>query len=79
VTARQPTNPVRIGRKAQTGSTARAFGCANHTAAQATARGATSSPYATGVGAAFRFSGPTATLDPFKPDTLLYSSIGSGG
>jgi 5'-nucleotidase len=49
-----------------------AFANANHTAAQATARGATSSPYATGVGAAFRFSGPTASFDPFKPDTLLY-------
>jgi 5'-nucleotidase len=49
-----------------------AFANAHHTAAQATASGATSSPYATGVGAAFRFHGPTATFDPFKPDTLLY-------
>jgi 5'-nucleotidase len=49
-----------------------AFANARHTAAQATAGGAISSPYATGVGAAFRFSGPTAAFDPFKPDTLLY-------
>lgn len=48
------------------------FANIHHTAASATAGGATSSSYATGVGAAFRFSGPTATFDPRRPDTLLY-------
>jgi 5'-nucleotidase len=44
----------------------------HHTAAQATADGATSSPYVAGVGAAFRFSDATTTFDPTRPDTLLY-------
>jgi 5'-nucleotidase len=44
----------------------------HHTASRATADGATSSPYVTGVGAPFRFRGATATFDPIRPDTLLY-------
>jgi 5'-nucleotidase len=49
---------------------------AHHTAAAATADGATSSPYVAGVGAPFRLTGPTAAFDPQKPDTLLYDGIG---
>ncbi len=48
------------------------------TAGQATSAGATSSAYQTGVGAAFRFSGPTATFNAGQPDTLLYDGTGSG-
>lgn len=54
------------------------FAEAHFTAGQATAGGATSSAYQTGVGAAFRFSGPTATFNPAQPDTLLYDGTGSG-
>jgi 5'-nucleotidase len=38
----------------------------------ATADGATSSPYVTGLGAAYRFAPPPATFNPTAPDTLLY-------
>jgi 5'-nucleotidase len=44
----------------------------HHTASRAMADGATSSPYVTGVGAPFRFSGATTRFDPNRPDTLLY-------
>lgn len=48
---------------------------AHHTAAAATAAGAVSSAYVAGVGAAFRFGGPTASFDPLAPDTLLYDGV----
>lgn len=48
------------------------------TAGQATAAGAVSSAYAPGVGAAFRFSGPTSSFDFAHPDTLLYDGIAAG-
>jgi 5'-nucleotidase len=41
-------------------------------ASDAIAAGATGTPYVAGDGAAFALSGPTATFDPSKPDTLLY-------
>lgn len=47
------------------------------TAGAATAAGATSSAYGAGVGAAFRFSGPTNGFDFARPDTLLYDGTGS--
>jgi len=53
------------------------FAEARFTAGQATAAGATSSAYQTGVGAAFRFSGSTAGFDPAHPDTLLYDGTGA--
>jgi 5'-nucleotidase len=43
-------------------------------AAAALGYGAVSSAYQSGVGAAFRFSGPTASFSPLAPDTLLYDS-----
>ncbi|MBK5290055.1 MAG: 5'/3'-nucleotidase SurE [Acidimicrobiia bacterium] len=48
------------------------FAQTHFTAGQATAAGAVSSAYEPGVGAAFRFSGPTSTFDFTHPDTLLY-------
>lgn len=45
---------------------------ANLHVSDATAHGATGSAYVAGVGAAYRFSGPTSTFDYQKPDTLLY-------
>jgi 5'-nucleotidase len=41
-------------------------------ASVASAQGATSTAYVTGVGAEFHFSGPTATFSYTHPDTLLY-------
>jgi 5'-nucleotidase len=51
---------------------ARAFAYQYPHASDATAAGATSSPYVQGVGAAFRFSGPTADFAADRPDTLRY-------
>jgi 5'-nucleotidase len=41
-------------------------------ASDAVADGATGSPYAAGVGAAFELSGPTVSFDWRAPDTILY-------
>jgi 5'-nucleotidase len=49
-----------------------------HTAGDALADGAIGTAYVVGVGAAFRFRGPTATFDPAAPDTLLYDNTPSG-
>jgi 5'-nucleotidase len=46
-------------------------------ASDATAGGATLGSYVSGVGAAARFSGATATFDPAAPDTLLYDGTGA--
>ena len=48
----------------------------HHRVAVATTDGAVSSAYVAGHGAPFRFRGPTATFDPFAPDTLLYDGTG---
>ncbi len=50
----------------------------HHTAADALADGAIGSAYVSGVGAAYRFRGATATFDPGAPDTLLYDSATNG-
>ena len=47
-------------------------------ASDATAAGATSSPYATGVGAAFHFRVPASAFDAANPDTLLYDGATGG-
>lgn len=47
-------------------------------ASVAIAEGATSSPYVTGVGAAFTFAAPPSTFDPRSPDTLLYDGTDPG-
>ena len=44
----------------------------------AVADGATGSAYEPGVGAAFRFSGPTASFKSDQPDTVLYDGTGPG-
>jgi 5'-nucleotidase len=48
------------------------------TAGVATADGAVGSPYVAGVGAAYRFRGPTARFDFGAPDTLLYDAAAPG-
>jgi len=52
------------------------FANLRHNAAASTVEGAVSSAYESGVGAAFRFHGPTATFSPISPDTLLYDGTG---
>jgi 5'-nucleotidase len=54
-----------------------AFAHGHFRASSATADGATSAPYVTGVGAAFRFGGPRTQFDFRRPDTLLYDGSGA--
>jgi 5'-nucleotidase len=54
------------------------FANAHHTAGRAVTAGATGSAYVTGVGASYRFGGPTATFNPAAPDTLLYDGTAAG-